>query len=613
MTQKPTRSEEAPKIATAQDIEVIAMSDNLWKARLVIPSVDISDREMVIRARGAKKKIAEEYHVPIELLEFREVLSKENTYIGVIATISIGRIAVGKGKMVLRTNPLKAPGGELFADMVAYLDFYYLDEFDQPVTMERLLSFLDRNKVSRDLLDMEALREALEKVTRERSLIERLEVARGRFPSKGTDAELEYTFYAEPGESLDLTEYRQSRKVKEGDILCQKIPARDGKESGVNIRGETILPLKGIDFTLAAGEGAKLSLDGNRITATQDGLAVMTRTVKRIYTAAGKKIVPDTIEVKVKPILTIRSEEPIKIAVNESVEISGNLKEGSAIRSSGEVFLDGDIEGNTRVIAGADIVVNGEVQSSEILSDSSVLAAKDIRDSNISARQTVEVRGVAENSNIEGENVKIGESLGSRIFAAENVQVNKTGNDARGRKTTISVNKKKFYTKQIQADLKTIDSMATSLDRIQDFFGKDYMERIQQENLQKIFLEELERLRSRGFKKLNENQINSLKKLLGAVKPLNNALSEKINGLSVLQSKVSEADAEKPIVVIREKIQDPIDVTIDEVTQTIEPSENGMIITTAEGGGLLTRPLPEQANESEDSERAEGPAAGKTE
>ncbi len=613
MTQKPPRSEDAPKIACAQDIEVIAISDNLWKVRLVIPSVDISDREMVIRARGAKKKIAEEYHVPIELLEFREVLSKETTYMGVIATISIGRIEVGKGKMVLRTNPLKAPGGELFADMVAHLDFYYLDEFDQPVTMERLLSFLDRNKVSRELLNMEALREALEKVTRERSLVERLEIARGRFPSKGTDAELEYTFYTEPGESLDLTEYRQSRKVKEGDILCQKIPARDGKEPGVNIRGETILPLKGIDFTLVAGDGAKLSLDGNRITAAQDGLAVMTRTVKRIYTAAGKKIVPDTIEVKVMPILTIRSEAPIKIAVNESVEISGNLKEGSAIQSSGEIFLEGDIEGKVRVIAGADVVVNGEVQSSEILSDSSVLAAKDIRDSNISARQTVEVRGVAENSNIEGENVKIGESVGSRIFAAENVQVNKTGNDANGRKTTISVNKKKFYAKQIQADLKTIDSMATSLDRIQDFFGKDYMERLQQANLQKVFLEELERLRSRGFKKLNENQISSLKKLLGAVKPLNNALNEKINGLSVMQRKVNETDAEKPIVVIREKIQDPIDVTIDEVTQTIEPSESGMIITATKDGNLITKPLPEKVAEDKKEEPAEEPAEGESE
>lgn len=613
MTQKPSRSEETSKIACAQEIEVIAVSDNLWKVRLVIPSVDISDRELVIRARGAKKKIAEEYHLPIELLEFREVLSKETTYMGVIATISIGRIEVGKGKMVLRTNPLKAPGGELFADMVAHLDFYYLDEFDQPVTMERLLAFLDKNKVSRELLNMEVLRNALEKVTRERSLVERLEIARGRFPSKGTDAELEYTFYSEPGESLDLTEYRQSRKVKEGDILCQKIPAHDGKESGVNIRGEIILPLKGIDFTLVAGEGAKLSLDGNRITATQDGLAVMTRTVKRIYTAAGKKIVPDTIEVKVKPILTIHSEAPIKIAVNESVVISGNLKEGSAIQSSGEVFLEGDIEGQARVIAGADIVVNGEVHSSEIVSDSSVLAAKDIRDSNISARQTVEVRGTAENSNIEGENVKIGESRGSQIFAAENVQVNKTGNDARGRKTTINVNKKKFYAKQIQADLKTIDRMANSLDRIQDFFGKDYMERLQRENLQKVFLEELERLRSRGFKKLNENQIRSLKKLLGAVKPLNNALNEKINGLSVLQGKVSESDAEKPIVVIREKIQDPIDVTIDEVTQTIEPSEGGMIITSAEGGGLVAKPLPEDVDENGKTDRTGQPETEKNE
>jgi uncharacterized protein (DUF342 family) len=579
-------------------VEIAAVSDSQWKARVVFASRDVSDREMIMRMREVKLAIAKQFTAPLELLEFREVLEKVETKKGVSVIVAIGRISVGKGKSVLRMKPMKAPNGETFMDMAAEVDFYYLDEFDQKVSVERLLETCNRWGLVRELLDLKAISEAVDRVLENRSLVTHLEIARGKFPEPGRDAELEYTFFTEPDAAQNLSEYRSSRKVKEGDVLCQKIPPQDGKTCGHGVLGQVIPPGKGLDVKLLAGDGTKRSLDGTRITALRPGMAVMTRTVRKIYTATGKKIVPSQIEVSVKELTTMRGSQALNLAVDTSVEITGSLPQGASIVAAGEVYVEGDVEPGARVKATQDVMINGQI-SGHIASDASILGRQGALNANLQARDTVELAGSAENSDIRAETVKLLESLGSRIMASYKVQLSKAKDDTSGRRTTIRVGRKGYYNSLLKANEEEVQQLVQTLEKIGEFFGKEVLHRAHQEPLQRLFLEQLETLQNSATQKMTHDQAQSIKKLLEAIKPLRNILEEKRCEKESLLQKATEDDQEKPLVIIREKIQDPVEVTINEVTQTLEPTPDGVVIAGTNQASLLVRAL--DAIEKEDS------------
>jgi|GEM_PF-2849037 len=575
-----------------QEFDITVLSDSLWRVRVPFPTAEVSDREMLARLREVKQRIAALYTVPVELLEFREVVNRERTGRGLFATVTIGRLAAGRGRTVLKLKPLISPAGERYEDMVAELDFYYLNEFDQRVDLDRLQSQFQKEKLAEELIDYPTVLSALQRVEERRSYVQKLEVARGRFPEKGVDAILEYTFHTDPTQALDLTEYRTSRKVREGDLLCQKIPPRDGQRGGLNVRGEAIPPLKGLDFEMVAGEGTRLSLDGHRITAARDGLAVMTRFMRRIYTLAGKKVVPSRIEVTVQEVLSIRADKAVNLAADGPVEITGTLKEGSTITSRGEIFLTGDVESGAKIHSGSDVLVGGQIQGAQIASDGAVMAEKGAKDATITAREAVAVKGTAENSDISAREVMVLESLGSRIMASYKVNLKRAGNDAAGRRTTVRVGRSDFYTSQILANQEAIKNLSSSLERLKQFFGRDTLARVKEENLQRLLLQQLQFLRNQR-RKLTPEQAQDLKKLLEAVRPLISNLTERQGEFQILLKKINEEDPEKPLVVIRETIRDSIEVSIDEASGTVAPTDRGVMITPGVNGQLQTAPLEE--------------------
>jgi hypothetical protein len=137
----------------------------------------------------------------------------------------------------------------------------------------------------------------------------------------------------------------------------------------------------------------------------------------------------------------------------------------------------------------------------------------------------------------------------------------------------------------------TVNDLLGSLNKIREFFGPDIIQRAGQGNVQRLLLEQLENLRS-GKNKLSSEQVQSVKKLLEAIKPLNNILEEKRSEISTLMQKANEEDSDKPIVIIREKIQDPIDITLDDASATLEPTDQGVMITVSDEGAITTQTLP---------------------
>jgi len=574
-----------------EKVEIISQDEDLWEVRICFPAPFISDREMIARMREAKNLISRRFYVPAERLEFRELLEKSPIKEGFVARVLIGRTKVGQGKPVVRLKPVQTARGEVFDDMIAELDFYSLDEFDQPISLERIRVEITRQGVDFDLCDIDAIKKAIEDVRERQSFIKGMVIARGKLPDIGRDAELEYTFFADPNAAQDLAEYRIGRKVKERDIICQKIEATVGKEKGYDVRGTSISPIRGLDFELVAGEGAKLSIDGTTITALRNGLPIMSRTMRSIYTLSGEKTIPEIIEVKVKPIVELNAEDIVNIVLDDSVEIIGDLKEGSTVTTRGEVFIEGRLAKGANIIAGENVMVNGEIEGGEISSDSSVYASHSVKDSRILAGDDVQLSGLVSNSEISGRTVKSGRIRGSKVEAGRKVFVQEAGNDAVGHKTTIRVGRDDFYRRKLESSKEVVERLKQNVEHIRKVFGDDVILRLTGGNHQQLLVEFMKKLRARGYPELDEETIESLRRLLTSIAPLKEVLVEKNEEIETLQKKASDESASKPIVVIREKIQDPVDVTINDKTQTIEPGE-GAAITATSDGEIKTYKLP---------------------
>ncbi|HEX7344324.1 MAG TPA: FapA family protein, partial [bacterium] len=430
---------ESTAIDLAQPYKITPLSEDLWKVQIPALAVNVVDRQFMEHLREAKQVIASQYGVPVELLEFREVLAREKTAQGVIVSLTINRLEVGQGKTILRLKPAKSPSGELFEDMIAEVDFYYLDEFGRVINSQHLWASFDKWCLARELLDFPAINRALHLVIENRSYVTNLIVARGKFPEIGHDAEFEYTFFPHPDAAACLKDYQTSRKVKAGDILCQKIPPTTGKIPGMTVRRHTQPPLKGLDFQLLAGEGTKLSRDGLRLTALRDGLAVMKRTMKRVYTSAGEKTIPAAIAISVEELEILDGDATLNLNADHSLEISGDLKEGSKIATPGEVLLTGNVCDGSTVTAGRDVLIEGTVEGAQIAAEGSVRGQSRVDRSSIQAEGDIVISEAAENSDLSGDSVSVLESLGCRIEARRKILLERAGDDSSGRKTVIRV------------------------------------------------------------------------------------------------------------------------------------------------------------------------------
>jgi len=592
MNSDPIITSAPARAAQIQGIEIIPLSDRLWKVRIVLPSADVGDPQLVTQMRQAKQMIAAQFTVPLELMEFREILSKEETAAGIILSITVGLLEVGKGRTTVRLKPLEAPSGAVFEDMIAEVDFYYLDEFDRIISRDGLLAAFEKKGLAPDLINYHAAERALQKVIHERSGVTHLEVARGKLPDQGTDAQLEYTFFAEPRAALDLSEYHASRKVKAGDLLCQKIPPKDGRYAGISVLGASVPPLRGLDFQLIAGDGARISLDGTRVTATRDGLAVMNRTLKKVCTPAGTRVVPTQIMVTVKELLTITGDQATNVNADSSVEIRGNVKEGSSISARGEIILSGNVEHGAQISATSDVLIQGRVSGAQIVSEASVIGNQKVENSTISAESSIELHGAAENSDLTADYISVLESLGSRLQAHKKVLLRRASSDASGRRTTIRLNKNHFYASKLEAEMQEIDAISASLAKLKEFFGAETWIRTARENPQRLMLAELKRLRNTGHQRLTAPQVHALKMLLEAINPLRLVLAEKNEEYRTLLQKADEEDAERPVVLIHEKICDPVDIAVADATHTLNPTETGLVVTATNDGQIETQPLP---------------------
>ncbi|MBU0519563.1 FapA family protein [bacterium] len=569
-----------------ETMKVVSQVDNLWKIHVTFPPEKASQQHIIGRLRDIKAALSRKYTVPAVLLEFRDLIDKKTTIQGIEATVIVGLREVPQGKPEVRLRPLETARGELIPDMIAELDFYYLDEFDHPISMKRLLLEIEKAGVDLEMCDLKLLEQHFKKVTNDNSYVKKLEIARGELPSIGEDAELEYAFFTDPNLAEDISEYRTGRKVQERDILCQKIPPKNGKQPGRDVHGEIIPPIQGLDFELVADEGAKLSLDGTTVVALRDGSPHMERIIKKIYTLAGEKVVPVKIEVSVKTIIALRGDEVMDIVLQEPVEIFGDLREGSSVSTDGEIFVTGGVQKGTKLNARDNVLISGLVEGGEINSEKNVFFNDDVHDARISAGELINVKGLISNSDISGRDVILEEVEGSTIQAGRKVTIQKVKSSSDGRRTKIKVGRQDFYSRRMELNKQDITTIEANLDQIRRIFGGDVIEQLNEGQYHHVLVQHIKKLSRTGVRQIDNKTIESYRRLLESFRPMRKVIDEKSEEIKHLRVRSKKEKDSRPIIIFREKMQAPVDIVSGDKKTTVETSDTGKAVTTDKDGNF---------------------------
>lgn len=176
-----------------------------------------------------------------------------------------------------------------------------------------------------------------------------LVIAKGRDPKHGADDRIEYLFntdiHAQPEEredgTVDYYHLNMINHCKKGDVLARII--RGGKgEPGVNIQGKQIPPREQKHLALKYGKNIQLSEDKMSIVSLVDGHVMLV----------------DNESVFVSDIYEVENVDTStgNIDYSGSVQINGNVSSNFAVNASGNVIINGVVEG-AQISAGGNIVI----------------------------------------------------------------------------------------------------------------------------------------------------------------------------------------------------------------------------------------------------------------
>lgn len=211
---------------------------------------------------------------------------------------------------------------------------------------------------------------------------EKVCIAKGKPPVDGKDGKINYYFdinkkmcpKIKKDGSVDYRELDIITNVKEGDLLAEIIPPKEG-EIGYKVTGEEIPYKKGKKPFLKHGENVKLSNDGLKFQAAKDGM---------VKVLNNRISVLDILEVPAV------DNSTGNIYFNGSVIVKGNVINGFSLRANGDIEVKGVVEGAFLDIKG-DILIRRGIQgySKARIHTDGRLTTRFIENSFIKAKDTI--------------------------------------------------------------------------------------------------------------------------------------------------------------------------------------------------------------------------------
>ena len=177
-------------------------------------------------------------------------------------------------------------------------------------------------------------------------------IARATMPENGKDAQILEKIKIDPNAkpmilsdgNVDFRNLETIKQVAEGDLIAVRIPPSDGKE-GIDIYGTPIKPIPGKDLLLPQGNNTVVTPDKKELRATAAG-----------YVYRQKD------QIMIGCLYILNGDVNFKsgnIKYQGDVVIRGNVLTDFEVEASGDVTIEGSIEGAKVDVKGNLIVRNG--------------------------------------------------------------------------------------------------------------------------------------------------------------------------------------------------------------------------------------------------------------
>lgn len=372
----------------------------------------------------------------IRVNELKEYLNRIGVPYDAMA-INSALYSLGEEEIVLFLTPMRIPpvnetcNIQVSLDkMTAILRMYPPSAGGLPISRAHIMEMLNCAKV-RAGIDEEAIREALEN----RQYCTDIVVAKGKMQTPGRDAAIVYHFdtnnnmrpeLKEDG-SVDFFKLNTLHQCTQGQVLAEIIPEEKG-EDGINVYG-TVTPARAVKkITFAHGRNLEISEDGLKLISMVDG---------HVSLVDGTVFVSDVYSVEDVSTATGNIE------YHGDVEVKGNVCENFSIRTDGDVFVKGVVEG-ALIEAGGNITIARGMhgQNKGILRAGGNIIAKFISAAEVEAEGFVEAEQILNAKVTAGTcvNAEIGKGLitGGKIIAKSAVNVKNAGSPM-GAATIIEV------------------------------------------------------------------------------------------------------------------------------------------------------------------------------
>lgn len=537
-----------------EEIRVISQIGNVWELELFLPSPEVDEKELAKTLTELKIKFAEELDLPRKSFQFQDYVRSYIVDYGVFIHIKIEKRASKKGIPKFYIEQDFSPEGVPYSDMICYADLMPADEFDKPLSVDRVVKMMKKAGVAYEFIDKNAIKDLAERIIRQNKAVQVYPIAHGIFPEAGNDAEIEFYFHVNPDEKY-LDEYFSSKKVEKDDLLCTKTACKPGKKQGKNLRGLIIPPGKGIDIELVAGKNVWINSSKTDAYADKDGLVFVNRKEVSVMTPAGMKIYPSKIIFRVDPLMVYDAESGLsEFTTNQSVQINGQLKKGTKIISTGEVHINGAIKEDTYIHASQDLLVNGSVTNGNLQSSRNIITKDNVHKSKIIASENIIIKGTVTDSELAGKEIYADEIKGGNVYAASHVAVKRENKREEGKSATIHVGTMEFLKKKIEENEIFINDAESNINKLKAYFGDAIIDQAQATNIQLMLVKFKKMKFEETGKEIPSSNINELKKLLYGIFPIKKILDEKLKENANLKEKIQKRELDRKMVVVKEKI-----------------------------------------------------------
>lgn len=581
-------------LSPTDEVELMSTGVGKWKVLLKLPTDQVEGKEELFRKINLlKKQIAESLKLPPQLLEFGNVSNKKTVGEKLEVTLEISKKAIESGPLTVHILPGISDYGIKFNNMKATLDLYVFDTMGSLVSEEKIKKLIAKKQISSDLVQWGTIQESLEKLMEEHQPIIGLTIAKGIFPDPGRDAELEFPLLEGMTED-EIDRCVDERIVRRNEVLVTKTPARRGSGAGKSVKGETIPTPIGRDIVIQAGRGTIINLNETEIIAQIEGLmSVDFINPNSVNDKSDNNTKPykQKVKVKINPLRILKSNKPIDICTNSSVEIRGNLKEGSKVISSSEIIIKGDVEINTVLESKDDIHIQGSTNGGSIVSQKNVFVTSNVNNTEITAKNRVTIDNIAKDSKIAGCKVEIKGLRGGEVVAKDNVKLNKIAAGSDGKEPVIKVGVEDYHRNRVQENQKFIEFSAVNLNEMKNIFGEEIVDKVNRVNMKAMFLKHVKEVRLTSKINYSKDQTESLMRLLDSTSSIRELLDEKTKENNDLNRKIEEALGALKQVEIHRSSTTPIHLKLGSKTKEIEAQKQSVRLTQINDDDIIVEPI----------------------